>query len=198
VWAAVTTAPWISITAGNSGSGDGTVSFSIAANAAAGPRTGTLEIAGRSVTVTQLGTAPVPGQASPASGGGGSQVFTFTFSDPNGWQDPDVVNVLVNFWLDGRQACYLAYSRPLGVLYLMNDAGTGLSPGLVPGSADKASNSQCTVHGTGSSAGGSGDTLTLTLNIAFQAHSRAPASSTSPRGIWGRAIPAGSVGAYGT
>jgi len=34
---------------------------------------------------------------------------TFNFTDVRGWQDLDVVNVLINGALDGRDACYLAY-----------------------------------------------------------------------------------------
>ena len=41
------------------------------------------------------------------------------------------VNVLINNFLDGRNACYLAYSRTAGVLYLVPDSGNGLLPGLV-------------------------------------------------------------------
>jgi hypothetical protein len=93
----------------------------------------------------------------------------FTFSDANGWQNLGVLNILINDYLDGRHACYLAYSRPLGVLYLVNDPGNALLPELYLGSAGSVSNSQCTVYGTGSSATGSGTTLTLTVNLAFSA-----------------------------
>ena len=51
-WTAVSNDPWIGITAGASGSGDGRVSYTVAANT--GPaRTGTMTIAGRTFTVTQ-------------------------------------------------------------------------------------------------------------------------------------------------
>jgi len=110
---------------------------------------------------------PAPMEVSPASGSGANATLTLTFNDPRGWQDLDVVDVLVNSVLDGREACYLAYSRTNGVLYLVNDAGTGLSPGLAPGASGSLSNSQCTVAGPGSSAAGSGNTLTLTLALSF-------------------------------
>ena len=112
-------------------------------------------------------TAPMG--VSPAFGSGTSATLALTFTDPRGWQDLDVVNLLINGVLDGRQACYLAYSRTNGVLYLVNDAGTGLSPGLAPGASGSVSNSQCTVAGPGFSASGSGNTLTLTLALSFSA-----------------------------
>jgi len=118
-------------------------------------------------------TFPSVGGVNPARGAGSSQTFTFTFSDTKGYQDLGVVDILINNFLDGRQACYLAYSRPVGVLYLVNDAGTALSPGMAlnasGGVAPGPSNSQCTVNATGSSAAGSGNTLTLTLNVSFSA-----------------------------
>lgn len=57
VWAAVSNFPWITVTSGFSGSGNGTVSFAITANTLADPRTETISIGGQMFTVTQAGTA---------------------------------------------------------------------------------------------------------------------------------------------
>jgi len=113
--------------------------------------------------------APVPVSVTPQAAVASTQSMTFTFSDPRGWQDLGVVNILINNFLDGRQACFLAYSQPLGMLYLVADSGSGLLPGLsLSGAASGSlSNSQCTIAGAGSSAVGSGNTLTLNLNISF-------------------------------
>jgi hypothetical protein len=51
-WTAASNAPWLTITSGASGIGNGSVGFSAAANVA-GSRTGTLTIAGQTFTVTQ-------------------------------------------------------------------------------------------------------------------------------------------------
>ena len=75
--------------------------------------------------------------------------------------------MLINNFLDGRQACYLAYSRPAGQIYLEKDDGSGLLPGAVLGSAGTLANSQCSVALATSSAVGNGNTLTLTLNLTF-------------------------------
>jgi hypothetical protein len=54
-WTAVSSAPFLTVTQGASGSGDGAVQFSVAANT--GPvRTATLTITGTAITITQ--TAP--------------------------------------------------------------------------------------------------------------------------------------------
>ncbi len=71
-------------------------------------------------------------------------------------------------------ACYVAYvpTTPTnGYLYLVDDAGDG---GYVPGSPIALSsggvlqNSQCSINTAGSSASGSGNTLTLNLAMTFK------------------------------
>jgi hypothetical protein len=53
-WSAASGAPWIIVNSGSSGTGDGTVTMTIAANTAGAPqRTGTVTIAGLTFTVTQ-------------------------------------------------------------------------------------------------------------------------------------------------
>jgi M6 family metalloprotease-like protein len=56
-WTATSNAAWLSITSGSSGSGNGTVLYSVAANSSASSRTGTLTIAGNTFTVTQSGAS---------------------------------------------------------------------------------------------------------------------------------------------
>ena len=54
-WTASSNASWISITSGSSGSGNGTVNLSVASNATASQRVGTVTIGGQTFTVTQGG-----------------------------------------------------------------------------------------------------------------------------------------------
>ena len=54
-WVATSSAAWISITAGANGTGDGAVTYSVAANTSTVSRTGTLSIAGQTFTVNQAG-----------------------------------------------------------------------------------------------------------------------------------------------
>ena len=56
-WAATSNAPWLTVTSGASGSGNGSVAFTIAANTGA-QRTGTLTVAGQTFTVTQSAAPP--------------------------------------------------------------------------------------------------------------------------------------------
>jgi hypothetical protein len=77
-WTGVSNAAWITVTAGASGSGNGTVTYSVAANSGA-QRTGTLTIAGRTFTVTQTATTCAPG-ISPASASVASTTSTGTIT----------------------------------------------------------------------------------------------------------------------
>jgi hypothetical protein len=54
-WTAVSNDSWITITAGSAGTGNGTVAYSVSANAETSTRTGTMTIAGQTFTVNQLG-----------------------------------------------------------------------------------------------------------------------------------------------
>jgi hypothetical protein len=65
-WTAASNASWITISAGQSGNGSGTVNFTVAANSG-GSRTGMLSIAGQTVTVTQAGVASCVYSVNPRS-----------------------------------------------------------------------------------------------------------------------------------
>jgi hypothetical protein len=56
-WNATSDSQWLTITAGFSGSGNGTVSFAVTANPGTGARTGNLTIGGQNFAVTQAGEA---------------------------------------------------------------------------------------------------------------------------------------------
>jgi hypothetical protein len=105
----------------------------------------------------------------PASGTQASGNFQFQFTDPAGWQNLGVVNVLINNFLDGKHACYLAYVVSSKSLVLVDDAGDGGGPyagSLAPGTAGNIQNSQCAISQL--TATGSGNLLILSMNIAFK------------------------------
>ena len=54
-WTAVSNVPWITVTRGAAGAGDGTVEFTVEPNATGAPRTGTITIGGQTFTVEQAG-----------------------------------------------------------------------------------------------------------------------------------------------
>jgi uncharacterized repeat protein (TIGR02543 family) len=141
--------------------------------AAGGPTTTVTMSAPESVTANfQFVGTPAPAGVSPAAGSGTTQTFTFSFTDPAGYSDLAVLDVLINNYLDGISACYMAYvptGAATGYLYLVADAGGGYVSGspMLLSSGGTLQNSQCTINTAGSSASASGNTLTLNLAITF-------------------------------
>jgi uncharacterized repeat protein (TIGR01451 family) len=81
-WTATSPVSWVTITSGSSGSGNGTVGYSVAANAGA-TRSATLDIAGQDFTVTQSGPCTYLLSANgatfgPAEGNGSVDVIALT------------------------------------------------------------------------------------------------------------------------
>jgi len=151
-------------------SGSNTLDF-VVSNASAGHATGVrVELSGSTTPATAADQLPAPTGVTPASGSTAAGSFVFTFTDPRGWQDLNVVDILVNNVLDGRSACYIAFVPSTGAVYLVDDAGDSGGPYTgftLPGSGT-ATNSQCTLTGSGSSFNGTGNNLTLTLAISFK------------------------------
>ena len=77
-WQAQSDAPWLTITSGSAGTGDGAINFAVAANPGLGQRVGTITAAGASFTVTQNGIScaytvtPPATTAFPTAGGSGT------------------------------------------------------------------------------------------------------------------------------
>src|ERR1019366_7755257 len=67
--------------------------------------------------------APFPSAITPVVSSGASPVLTVNYAAFGGYQTLDIVNVLINTFLDGRAACYLAYSRSANTLYIVGDNG---------------------------------------------------------------------------
>jgi hypothetical protein len=88
-WVALSNASWITITGGASGTGNGTVGFSVAANTATTSRTGTLTIAGNTFTVTQSGaqacTYSLSATSQTGAPGGGTGSVTVTAPSGCAW-----------------------------------------------------------------------------------------------------------------
>jgi hypothetical protein len=163
-------------TAGLSGSGGvATADLSISGSQlAAGSNMISAFYNGSATFAVSSGTAPVtvatgpPSAVSvtPSSGGGSSQTFAFTFTDPNGASDIVTAYMDVNASLVPNGACYLSYTHASNTISLASDAGTWQS-GLSVGSSGTSSNSQCAINAGASSVSMSGNTLTLNLALSF-------------------------------
>jgi hypothetical protein len=137
--------------------------------------------------ITIGGVTPTSDSVTPGSGSGLSQTFAFQYSSPSTAFWLSDVRVVVNSALSPVNACYVQYERATQILYLFNDAYTGLAGQVVAGTAGIVSNSQCTISGSGSSASISGNTLTLNLAVTFAG------SFLGSRSIWGLAVDQGNL-----
>ena len=169
LWAARSDSPWLTPSVA---SAVGSQTIAITAAPTTTFRNGRMEIAGKTFTVSQNGPSfsnvPIVYPPLPSAGSGHHQTFTFTILNSNSANNLSVVNVLINNFLDGASACYLAYTRADNVLYLVNDGGDALLPGMVlNGGIQTIANSQCAIDGSGSFAVVNGNLLTLTLKMAF-------------------------------
>jgi len=152
-WTAASNASWITITSGSSGSGNGTVNYTVAANSSAGSRTGTLTIAGQTFTVAQAAAATL--NVSPA---------TLSFTAQRGGANPPVQGLQVTAsdassipWTATSSAAWLSVSpasgnTPANVSVSVNI--TGLAAGSYTGQVSLASG------------GGTPATVSVSLNVS--------------------------------
>ena len=104
----------------------------------------------------------------PNSGSGTSVTFQAVYSDPNGAASLNEILLQVNSTQSSANACYVYYNPQANLLYLSSDAGSSwMTPGLTPGAAGTASNSQCTLNGASSSVATAGNNLTLNAALTF-------------------------------
>jgi len=145
-WAATSNVDFITITAGASGTGNGTVSYSVGA-VASGARTGTMTIAGQTFTVNQGSGGGVLTITTPADlpGGTVSQSYSATLSASGG--NPPYT-----------------WSVTSGAL----PAGLSLNPstGLISGAATAAGTASFTVSAQDNSAATTSMVFSLTINAS--------------------------------
>jgi virginiamycin B lyase len=124
---------------------------------------------------TPAGPIAAVGTVTPARGdvpAGSMEAVTFTVADMKGAADIGIVNLLVNNFIDGRQACYLAYVAATKSLVLVDDAGDAGGPFAgtlqLNGASGTIQNSQCSVSGQGSVVVTNGNQMTLTFAMTFR------------------------------
>jgi probable HAF family extracellular repeat protein len=138
--------------------------------------------------------------ATPNFGAGTRQVFTLAYADTLGVGDLAFVRVRFSSSNVGPGTCTVSYSPMTGVVQLLGDNGSSWTAGTM-GNGTLA-NSQCTLNLGSSSATPSPSTLTLVLDITFDASfagqkniymlaasSEGPNTGWQQRGTWTVMIP---------
>jgi hypothetical protein len=180
-WTAASNDPWITITGGASGSGNGAVSFSVAPNPASSSRTGTITAGGRAISVTQPGLACTyaiaPAGAS-VEAAGGSAVFSLTAGTLCAWTATSnapwiTITAGASGWGDGTIGYAVATHTGAesrtgtitagGQTYTITQSGAACSYALIPASQSMPAE------------GGAGTvTMTGTVDCNWTAASSAP------------------------
>lgn len=128
---------------------------------------------GRASGWQQRGTWTVPNSppqavsVTPSSGQGSAQGFQFRFSDPNGWTDIHMTEMLVHNTLTPATGCYLQVQPVSKRIWLRNDAGTGWLGPVTLGATATLRNQRCAVNAAQSALSGSGSDLSARLALSF-------------------------------
>jgi hypothetical protein len=162
-WSASSASSWISFPSGTSGSGNGTVQFSVAANSGSNQQNGYIAVQRQSTRIIERGTRWSVLSVNPSFGTGASGQFTFAFDDVNGYQD--IPYVSVDFF-SHSPTCQIYVYPGSGELILYGD-GSFPPPIFIGTPGSTASNSVCSISSSGSSITGSGNQLLITLQVNF-------------------------------
>lgn len=152
-WTAFTTNSFVQITSGGSGTGSGTVNYTVLANSGT-TRTGSINAEAATFTISQTGsgissTAPYNISVTPSSGSGSSSTFTARYGTARPGGAPiDRAYLLINTTLNPVGACYVEYTVSSNSFRLLNDAGSAWQAALTPGTSATSANSQCTLSAT--------------------------------------------------
>ncbi len=111
---------------------------------------------------------PQPVSVTPSGGSGNPVVFTFVFSDPDGYGQILSASVLFNTSVSFVNACHVLIEPGNNRFFVADDGETQYLGPVVFGSFQTVENSQCRISGAGSSLVGSGAQLTINLAIAFK------------------------------
>jgi hypothetical protein len=115
------------------------------------------------------GGVPIANSVVPASGTGPSQRFSFTVSDQGGSSFITSLGMLFSTSPSAIGACSLVYDRTANVVSLAYDNPSNGAAPLTPGSNSVVSNSQCTLKGANTTVIAGVTSLTVTLDLAFNA-----------------------------
>ncbi|MDH4197885.1 MAG: lectin like domain-containing protein, partial [Candidatus Aminicenantes bacterium] len=119
-WAATSGVGWAVVTSGSSGSGNGTVDFTVSANTSSGARTGWLTVAGQSVAIHQAGEYDfnaashyivLPEVIWASATGGGAWVTEVQITDVSG---SSAVDVYFNYGGGSRRGPFTVWTNTAG------------------------------------------------------------------------------------
>ena len=176
-WTANSSDPWLTVTGSAFGTGNGTVSYSIAANnSGSQSRSAFLVIQRQTVAVTQSVTAnvaPTVNSVMPASFTGTSGIVTVSYSDANGASD---IRLVQTRFANSGGACTISGDPINQNLSLLADDGTTILGPVALSSAGTLESSFCRVHANGSSISIGVNAVAFAVTVDFKTISGGTAS----------------------
>ena len=103
----------------------------------------------------------------PNSGSGAAQSFTAVLSDANGLTDIASALIVINNSLSGSNSCYISFNRVENTFYLFRDSDASWQA-ITPGASHSVTNTNCTLSGSGLSATGTGNNISVVLPLSFK------------------------------
>jgi len=119
----------------------------------------------KSTPAAALSTLSPVGSVEPAAGGGSQGILTVRYPSAAGQMME--ARVLLNSQLDGRNACYVYYTRSENAFSLVDDSG--MKSNNASAGATVLENSQCALDISHSSVRAESSGVTLTLALKFKA-----------------------------
>ncbi len=118
-----------------------------------------------------IGRPPSNVSLTPTTGvitAGVQQTYTAVYSDADGSANLADCRLLINSTLTSVGAAYVMYDSNANRLYVINDAGTGWTGGIVPGTATTIQNSYVILHCQQTTVTPSGNNLTVNWSITMK------------------------------
>jgi hypothetical protein len=163
-WAASSNVPWITITSGASGTGNGSVQYSVAATTS-GPRSATITVAGQTFTVDQSSgcTSTIAPSSVVVAAAGGSGTVSVTVGDGCAWSSSSLAD-----WITVTSGSTGIGSGSVQLSFAANFGGARTGTVTIAGqtfTADQAASS-CTykLSPTSRAASGSGESASFNVN----------------------------------
>jgi hypothetical protein len=110
---------------------------------------------------------PTTVSLTPSSGIETHAVFLATYRHPSGFGQLATAQFIMTNG-GGKHACWVQYRPESNALWLMNDSQEGQLGPVTPGESRSVQNSQCVLHGIGSSVSGGGTDLALQIALTFK------------------------------
>ncbi len=164
-WQASTAASWISFSGVTSGSGNGSVPFTLSNNTGHDQRNSYITIQRQSTAIVQKGTGTFISNLNPVFQSGASKTISVTFEDPAGTNDIQNAQIYIQDYTSCE--VYMSQNTSTVAFFIFDNSTGAFTSSLLPGQNATISNANCSLTGIGTTVTRVGNQLQLALNMGF-------------------------------